>query len=259
MRREPRQLRSPVFASSIRRTRRRGSRRPPPRLPTLLFTKPAHSRVSDRKIVARYPDVPRDQVEPGRSPDYHDFTTSSVCRGTGQPPTRSALLTANWRGCEAMRPSPPRARSRRRDRSSVGAAFDQQGPSQPNLYFEELAGSILEHPMPCASWSGFLRLSLVSCPIYLSPATLRTKPLRLHQVWRPAAASEPDVDGSDRDRDERVGQPSTPWLVQPDAAAEPIKAAQRRGLRCARTTPERVRRSRNHKSSRDTNTTAASL
>jgi len=94
--------------------------------------------------------------------------------------------------------------------------------------------------MPCASWSGFLRLSLVSCPIYLSPATSRTKPLRLHQVWRPAAASEPDVDGSDRDRDERVGQPSTPWLVQPDAAAEPIKAAQRRGLRCARTTPEQV-------------------
>src|SRR6516162_2325901 len=130
---------------------------------------------------------------------------------------------------------------------------------KPNLYFEELAGSILEHPMPCASWSGFLRLSLVSCPIYLSPATSRTKPLRLHQVWRPAAASEPDVDGSDRDRDERVGQPSTPWLVQPDAAAEPIKAAQRRGLRCARTTPERVRRSRTHKSSRDTNTTAASL
>src|SRR6516165_7148220 len=118
---------------------------------------------------------------------------------------------------------------------------------------------LLEHPMPCASWSGFLRLSLVSCPIYLSPATSRTKPLRLHQVWRPAAASEPDVDGSDRDRDERVGQPSTPWLVQPDAAAELIKAAQRRGLRCARTTPERVRRSRNHKSSRDTNTTAASL
>src|SRR5215472_400908 len=34
-----------------------------------------------------------------RSPDYQDFTTSSVFRGTGQPPTRSALLTANWRGC----------------------------------------------------------------------------------------------------------------------------------------------------------------
>ena len=26
--------------------------------------------------------------------------------------------------------------------------------------------------MPRASWRGFLRLSLVSCPIYLSPATI---------------------------------------------------------------------------------------
>ena len=29
---------------------------------------------------------------------FQDFTTSSVFRGTGQLPTRSALLTANWRG-----------------------------------------------------------------------------------------------------------------------------------------------------------------
>ena len=42
--------------------------------------------------------------------------------------------------------------------------------------------------MPRASWRGFLRLSLVSCPIYLSPATTRTKPTRLHQVWQPAPA-----------------------------------------------------------------------
>jgi hypothetical protein len=28
--------------------------------------------------------------------------------------------------------------------------------------------------MPRASWRGYLRLSLVSCPIYLSPATART-------------------------------------------------------------------------------------
>src|SRR5215472_11438065 len=64
---------------------------------------PVTGRVSDRKIVARYPDVSRDQVERRRSPDYQDFTTSSVFRGTGQPPTRSALLTANWRGCEGGR------------------------------------------------------------------------------------------------------------------------------------------------------------
>lgn len=40
--------------------------------------------------------------------------------------------------------------------------------------------------MPRASWRGFLSLSLVSCPVYLSPATTRAKPIRLHQVWQPA-------------------------------------------------------------------------
>ena len=38
--------------------------------------------------------------------------------------------------------------------------------------------------MPRASWRGFLRLSLVSCPIYLSPATTRTTPIRLHHSGR---------------------------------------------------------------------------
>ena len=42
--------------------------------------------------------------------------------------------------------------------------------------------------MPRASWKGFLRLSLVSCPIYLSPASTRTKSIRLHQVWQPRAS-----------------------------------------------------------------------
>ena len=46
--------------------------------------------------------------------------------------------------------------------------------------------------MPRASWKGFLRLSLVSCPIYLSPATTRTKSIRLHQVWQAALADEAD-------------------------------------------------------------------
>jgi DNA end-binding protein Ku len=44
--------------------------------------------------------------------------------------------------------------------------------------------------MPRASWRGHLRLSLVSCPIYLSPATARTKPIRLHQVWQATPAGE---------------------------------------------------------------------
>jgi non-homologous end joining protein Ku len=30
--------------------------------------------------------------------------------------------------------------------------------------------------MPHANWKGFLRLSVVSCPIYLSPATTGSKP-----------------------------------------------------------------------------------
>jgi hypothetical protein len=46
--------------------------------------------------------------------------------------------------------------------------------------------------MPRASWKGFLRLSLVSCPIYLSPATARTKSIRLHKVWQPTSAEEAD-------------------------------------------------------------------
>jgi hypothetical protein len=44
--------------------------------------------------------------------------------------------------------------------------------------------------MPRASWRGHLRLSLVSCPVYLMPATVRTKPIRLHQVWQASPAGE---------------------------------------------------------------------
>ena len=57
------------------------------------------------------------------------------------------------------------------------------------------------------------------CPIYLSPATTRAKPIRLHQVWRAAAAHEPDADEPDRDRDTQVTGSSTPSLVQPEATA----------------------------------------
>src|SRR5690348_6763626 len=61
--------------------------------------------------------------------------------------------------------------------------------------------------MPRASWRGFLRLSLVSCPIYLSPATSRAKPIRLRQVWRPGLADEGDQ-SSEPER--RVTEPSLP-------------------------------------------------
>ncbi len=36
--------------------------------------------------------------------------------------------------------------------------------------------------MPRASWSGFLRLSLVTCPVYLSPATTESRRIRLNQL-----------------------------------------------------------------------------
>jgi DNA end-binding protein Ku len=36
--------------------------------------------------------------------------------------------------------------------------------------------------MPRASWNGFLKLSLVSCPVYLSPATTEAKRIRLNQL-----------------------------------------------------------------------------
>src|SRR5215831_6618413 len=71
--------------------------------------------------------------------------------------------------------------------------------------------------MPRASWSGFLRLSLVSCPVYLSPATTRTKSIRLHQVWRPAAADELDPEEPDREQDEQLASGSTAQLVDPRA------------------------------------------
>ena len=69
--------------------------------------------------------------------------------------------------------------------------------------------------MPRASWRGFLRLSLVSCPIYLSPATSRTKPIRLRQVWRPGLADEGDQ-SPEPERPTRVTQPSLPDLGRHD-------------------------------------------
>ena len=65
--------------------------------------------------------------------------------------------------------------------------------------------------MPRASWRGFLRLSLVSCPIYLSPAASRTKPIRLRQVWRPGLAEEGDQ-SPEPARPKRVTEPLLPDL-----------------------------------------------
>ena len=81
--------------------------------------------------------------------------------------------------------------------------------------------------MPRASWKGFLRLSLVSCPIYLSPATTRTKSIRLHQVWQPKAARGAPIE----DEEEEERQPyqdagrSYSDDIRGDARAEPSAPA----------------------------------
>src|SRR5215813_8637882 len=51
--------------------------------------------------------------------------------------------------------------------------------------------------MPRASWKGFLRLSPVSCPVYLSPATSRTKAIRLNQVWVPRTRTTEPVEAAE--------------------------------------------------------------
>jgi DNA end-binding protein Ku len=88
--------------------------------------------------------------------------------------------------------------------------------------------------MPRASWRGFLRLSLVSCPIYLSPAATRTKPVRLHQVWAPAPTDEPEEDLPDQDRGQDIRDTSSATIVARDAAehvADQSRAATRIMLR----------------------------
>src|SRR5438874_10154385 len=55
--------------------------------------------------------------------------------------------------------------------------------------------------MPRASWKGFLRLLLVSCPVYLSPATSRTKSIRLNQVWVPRARPAEPVEREENQED----------------------------------------------------------
>ena len=72
--------------------------------------------------------------------------------------------------------------------------------------------------MPRASWRGFLRLSLVSCPIYLSPATTRTKSIRLRQVWQPASVDVDEDDLPARGEEQQGSAPSAPRLLTDDAS-----------------------------------------
>jgi DNA end-binding protein Ku len=87
--------------------------------------------------------------------------------------------------------------------------------------------------MPRASWRGFLRLSLVSCPIYLSPATTRTKSIRLHQVWQPGPVEEPEDAEPDQSRAPATARaPRQPVLVnetvhEPDQSGAATRIALR--------------------------------
>jgi non-homologous end joining protein Ku len=74
--------------------------------------------------------------------------------------------------------------------------------------------------MPRASWRGFLRLSLVSCPIYLSPATTRMKPIRLHQVWQPAPVDEDENELPDRCGGPQGSAPLAPRLLADNASPD---------------------------------------
>jgi hypothetical protein len=112
--------------------------------------------------------------------------------------------------------------------------------------------------MPRASWRGFLRLSLVTCPVYLSPATTRTKPIRLHQVWQPASVDVDDDDLPDRGvQDSRVLHHRQGGSWQRMAALNRTRGALPLGSRFGRMIPEPARRSTNARSSKDTNTVAA--
>lgn len=70
--------------------------------------------------------------------------------------------------------------------------------------------------MPRASWRGFLRLSLVSCPVYLSPATTRTKSIRLHQVWQPRPMEEPENELPDRGEEQEITRAAIPATARVD-------------------------------------------
>jgi DNA end-binding protein Ku len=83
--------------------------------------------------------------------------------------------------------------------------------------------------MPRANWRGYLRLSLVSCPVYLLPSTVRTKTIRLHQVWR---ATSPDQED---DLSEAISGPDVPRgrlpLDEAEDHAERVRPATRITLR----------------------------
>ena len=102
-----------------------------PRVPLICF--------QTAKLRRGVQDVRRDQVKCRQSPDYHDFTISSVFSATDQPSTRSALLTPNWRGCEGKIGGALLAQHRRQP---VGLArFKQRSSPQQTVHGSHVASA----------------------------------------------------------------------------------------------------------------------
>jgi hypothetical protein len=110
--------------------------------------------------------------------------------------------------------------------------------------------------VPRASWRGYLRLSLVSGPIYLSPATVRTKPIRLHQVWRATPPGEAG-DVSDQERGQDVPSDRRRGLLRMMSRISRNELARQRGSRPGLTIRAPARKSRKRMSSGDTSMNAA--
>jgi len=73
---------------------------------------------------------------------------------------------------------------------------------------------------------------LVSCPIYLSPAAARTKPVRLHQVWQaPSAGEEGEPPTQHRERDVPDLRASRPHSDRVEDRVEPVGPVSRITLR----------------------------
>jgi DNA end-binding protein Ku len=60
----------------------------------------------------------------------------------------------------------------------------------------------------------------VSCPIYLSPATTRTKPIRLHQVWQPTPVDVDEDDLPHRGEGQQGSAPSVRRLLADNASPD---------------------------------------
>ena len=95
--------------------------------------------------------------------------------------------------------------------------------------------------MPRASWRGFLRLSLVLSPIYLSPATTRARPIRLHQVWRPAPVEEPEGNLPDQGRKEQTDAQAA--SRRDDSGDDADQSSPLRASQSGRITPQPAKRS----------------